>query len=96
MLYQYGVYGFRGPSRFELSLVRQFSVNGSDGFLQFHCDLLFATTQELAGLGTYDEWRFAGEDLPLEDWGAALAQRPEWDVLRGAWSMDVDIHVEEA
>ncbi len=95
MLYQYGVYSFRGPPRFEFSLVRQFRVNGSDEFLQFHCDLLFAPTQELAGLGTYDEWCFTDDDVPLEDWGAALARRPEWDVLRGVWPMDVNIHVEE-
>ena len=95
MLYEYGIYGFGGPPRFELGLVRQFSVDGSDEFLQFHCDLLFAPTQELAGLGQYQEWCFDDDEVALVDWGAALAARPEWDVLRGATPMEVDIHVEE-
>lgn len=95
MLYQYGVYSFAGPPRFQLSLVRQFSVNGSDEFLQFYCDLLFAPTQELAGLGRYEEWHFADENSELANWGAALAARPEWAVLRRVEPMDVDLRMEE-
>ncbi len=39
--------------------------------------------------------RFSDEVVPLDDWGAAFGRRPEWDVWRGDWLMDVDIYVGE-
>lgn len=60
LLYQYGVYGFTGQDRFHLDLTRQFETVGDadehQGFVQFHCTMLYPPDPRLRALGRHSQW----------------------------------------
>lgn len=85
LLYQYGPFAGGDGQRFRLSFVRQFATDGDGdgdgGLVQVECSLDYAMTEELACLGTFNQWWFPDDGDPRDQWLAALGGRPEWQVL---------------
>jgi hypothetical protein len=95
ILYQYGTWNFTGQPLFYLDAVRQFAIPDEDEYLQFHCTLIFAPTPELESLGSHEEWWWPEDGVPLPEWSAVVASRPEWAVLTAASPIDIQIRIEK-
>jgi len=98
LLFQYGTYSFDGRRWFTLDLVRQFEICASDGehdhYVQVHCELRYALTPALEGLGRFDSWFFhdAGEDL--EGWSRSLTERDAWTTIKTLRPTEIRVYRE--
>jgi hypothetical protein len=99
LLFQFGTYAFDGPPTFSPDLVRQFEVADGAGehdhYLQVHCELRFAPTEELVTLGSYSSWFFHDGDGDLEGWAAGPLARPDRAVIGGRTPAEVKVYREE-
>jgi hypothetical protein len=84
LLYEYGIFSFRGSRRFTLSFCRQFDLDedGAPALIQLRCEIEYEPTPALEALGSHNQWwSGAGGEPSLAVMLDEIECRPEWKVI---------------